>query len=143
MIQTPHCQKSSSFQYPPTSRPRSTSYKRVCLSMDMDCEPALPAEPECYLPPNCVAEIAAKVTQQRNWVYQIMAMAGVNPLWRAIVSQLPATTALTLEPQHKVCSLHVQRDFLMGVAGLLSGYGSLVCRGQAIQDSIILKVSLS
>lgn len=109
--------------------------------------------PELHLPPNCVAMIAQNLVQsQRHWVLPLMAMAAVSPEWREIVSLLPVGTELQLdglEPAQPLASKGVtyrqstrpvQRAFLQGVAGLLHGYSSLVCKGPVNTDAIILKV---
>jgi hypothetical protein len=108
---------------------------------------------ELTLPPNVVAAIAQRlVDSQRNWVFPLMAMASVSPQWREIVSLLPLGTELQLDGlenaqplqqkgvAYRASSRLAQRAFLQGVAGLLHGYGSLVCKGPVLNDSIILKV---
>lgn len=109
--------------------------------------------PEFHLPPNCVANIAEKLVQtQRNWVFPLMAMSAVSPEWREIVSLLPLSTELQLdglEPAqplaqkgvtYRQSSRPAQRAFLLGVAGMLHGYGSLICKGPCVHDAILLQV---
>ena len=110
-------------------------------------------EHELHLPPNVVAAIAQRlVDSQRNWVFPLMAMASVSPQWREIVSLLPDRTELQLDGlenaqplqqkgvAYRASSRPAQRAFLQGVAGLLHGYGSLICKGPVLNDSIVLKV---